>query len=101
MATEREILEDRWDCFTSLREIDDEWSKPMVKLDRLIVQFYEAIAREEATGYIIADADGPGRDGSGTVHGEVHKAFKAALLDGIEKARAARREFPAPLAAAS
>jgi hypothetical protein len=100
-ATEREILEDRWDCFIYEREIGDEWSKPMVKLDKLISAFYEAVMREPWTGYDYARVDRPGLDGSGGVHGDVHAAFKAALLDGIEKAEAARAEFPKPLEVAS
>jgi hypothetical protein len=100
-GTERATLEDRWDCFIHEREIGDEWSKPMEKLDKLISKFYEAITREEWTGGIYASANHPGLDGSGGVHGDVHAAFKAALLDGIEKAQAARDEFPRPLEIAS
>lgn len=99
--TERAILEDRWECFTNLREIGDEWSKPMTKLDRLIIQFIEAITREEYTGDITASAEHLGRDGSGDVQTDIHNAFRTALLDGVEKVQAAREMYPKPLAVAS
>lgn len=100
-AVTREILEDRWECATHVLELDDEWSKPMEKLDKLICKLYEAVTREEWTGYVAASAESPGYDGSGDVTGAVHEAVHRTLIDEIEKAETARREFPKPLEIAS
>jgi len=99
--TERAILEDRWECATHAREIGDEWSKPMEKLDKLIRDFYEAVAREEWIGDSYATPEHPVGDGSGGVLADVHEAFRAALLDGIEKAQAESEKYPKPMAVAS
>ena len=68
-AVAREILEDRWACATTVRELDDEWSKLMWSLDKTLIKLQEAVTRREWTGTVATDAEPAGRDtdGSGAI----------------------------------
>ena len=100
-VTERAILEDRWECAIAERELGDEWSKLGNRVDELVRDLYEAVAREEWVGDDYATSEHPVGDGSGGVTSDMHAAIKATLLDGIEKAQATSAKFPKPLAVAS
>lgn len=87
-AVSREVLEDRWACATHVRELDDEWSKLMWRLDSTLIKLQEAVTRREWTGTIASD--GPTHDGSGEVHRLVHDAVRTTMLDAIERLGVAR-----------
>ncbi len=89
-AVSREILEDRWACATHVRELDDEWSKPMERLDRALRELQAAVTRREWTGTVDPTPDRPDLDGSGEVHHLVHEAVRQTMLDEIEKRGMAR-----------
>ena len=84
-AITRAVLEDRWDGLMTTGRAGVS-TKLQVRLDGVIRQLFERVARIEWTG----ELDGEGHDGTGSVTDEVETIIRRELLDRIERRGLAR-----------